>query len=143
MTNTTPEKSPVFESFISLRQYYTKEGESVFLHESLGGAEWTKRLTPFVEIPIVVIKHDDRIVVDEVRLEDQGWTPIAVTEECLKPSEDELFIVVAYQREVDGKKQFKTDMRSFSTVTINEFVEKYSLKVLSEEVLNKKYHGTT
>lgn len=74
--------------------------------------------------------------------EEEGWTPVAITEECLKPSDDELMIVVAYSRpkDADGTElQYVTEMRSFSIKEAKEFVKKWGLTPIKESEFNKKY----
>lgn len=130
------------------------------MHESVEGGEFVKTETPLPEIPFVRFTPPEPVVVSvsgaggsreeeecgideqerEVTLQDKGWLPLAVTDECLKPSEDEWMICVGYQKDgTGGKKEYAQEMRSFSKKALEEFIKKYSLEVIKETKFNKKF----
>lgn len=81
--------------------------------------------------------------VDEIYVgkpkEEEGWTPIAITEECLKPSENELAIVVGYSRLRDAKgteTELCSEMRFFTINEVKRFIKKWKLTPISEKDFN-------
>lgn len=86
-----------------------------------------------------VTPEAEATVNDDPKLEEQGWTPVAITEECLKPDEDCLMLVVAFEKEEDGKKIHTTSFRAFAIKELKQFVETYSPKIIKEADFNKKY----
>ena len=83
---------------------------------------------------------EDSADTEEKTLIEQGWTPVAMTEECLKPSENEFMVVVAYTKTENDKQHIQTSMDTFTKKELKEIIRKYKVQLLPETQFNKKYH---
>lgn len=77
----------------------------------------------------------------EKTMEDDGWTPIAIGEACLKPSDTELIVEIGYSKTTGDTKEFASEMRWFEIKDLKQYVEKHSLKTLKEETFAKKFQS--
>lgn len=117
---------------------------------------WLKSLTEEYHIDSITSEAHHYIIVttpysDEKETEDvaetdskkrpeaYGWTPIAITEECLKPSEDELLVVTAYKKMDEGSEIYMTELRDIRAAALSGFVKEYNLEILPETKFRKKY----
>lgn len=48
---------PIFTRQVTMFEYYSKEGNSVYRNWKIENGEWNKDLTPYNELPYTVIKQ--------------------------------------------------------------------------------------